>query len=157
MIATFDKVLALLYLQKSCWRKGERIPDWQLGTRWLENFFAVCDWKFCEHMLRNFCNFQLIKAVAICWYMRVFSGATIILQQLWRVSYIRPPASLPLLSSPDTTIWEPTSVEKLSKMMGTELLEQVWNSWLYSINLCYFLCNTMENSAYTCASFRTKC
>jgi len=39
------------------------------------------------------------------------------------------PASLPLLSSPNTTIWEPTLVEKLSKMSGNLFLVYLARGW----------------------------
>ena len=42
---------------------------------------------------------------------------------------IRPPASFPLLSLPDTTIWEPTSVEKLSIRVGNLFLVYLARWW----------------------------
>ena len=39
------------------------------------------------------------------------------------------PASLPLLNSPDTTIWEPTLVEKPSKMAGNLFLVYLTRGW----------------------------
>jgi len=42
---------------------------------------------------------------------------------------IWPPASLQLLSLPDITIWEPTSVEKLSKMATNLFLVYLARGW----------------------------
>ena len=95
------------------WSSGGKVEDWL----WLKSFVVLN---------KDFCC--LLAIILASYGPCVPISRSILLVHLPLTFFHKPlarhaaPASLPLLSLPDTTIWEPTSLKKLSKLVGTLVL-----------------------------------